>query len=166
MTAFILLHGFAQTPASWDGVASALQAAGHRTFVPDLFAWLGEEGCEAFMNWWETMPLFASQRALPAPVRAAVRAQRTAHNAEVLAQGFEAWGAQHQALEGETLAALRALQERGVPVRYLAGSLDAKYTAVAERVRAAGLAAQVVPEAGHNIHLERPQEFLAALSRS
>lgn len=261
MAAFILLHGFAQTPASWDEVASALQAAGHRTFVPDLFAWLGEECCngaspawaaqegttllaaacdrlarvvrqvaevegapvvvgysmggrlaaetlvrhpdlplaglvlesgglgpadedaraamaqrnegwaarlrvegvEAFMDWWETLPLFASQRALPAPVRAAVRAQRTAHDAEVLAQSFEAWGAQYQALEGGTLAALRALQERGIPVRYLAGSLDAKYAAVAERVRAAELAAQVVPKAGHNIHLERPEAFATAL---
>lgn len=261
MTAFILLHGFAQTPASWDEVASALQAAGHRTFVPDLFAWLGEEGrdaaspvragwegaaslaaacdrlaqvvrqvsevegapvvvgysmggrlaaetlvrhpdlplaalvlesaglgpadedtraamaqrneswaarlraagVETFMDWWETLPLFASQRALPAPVRAAVRAQRTAHGAEVLAHSFEAWGAQYQTLEGETLAALGALQERGIPVRYLAGSLDAKYAAVAERVRAAGLPATVVPEAGHNIHLERPQAFAAAL---
>ncbi|MDE8703658.1 hypothetical protein PZH32_11935, partial [Adlercreutzia equolifaciens] len=47
MTAFVLLHGFAQTPASWDEVAAALQAAGHRTIVPDLFAWLGEEGRDA-----------------------------------------------------------------------------------------------------------------------
>ena len=270
MTAFILLHGFAQTAASWDEVAEALQAAGHRTFVPDLYGWttppgrcptmdhpsgevshsasapeegiaplaaacdrvalvvrqvaevegapvvvgysmggrlaaetlvrhsdlplagvvlesaglgpadedaratmaqrneawaaqLRTEGVEAFMDWWETLPLFASQQALPASTRAAVRAQRTAHSTETLAQSFEAWGAQHQALEGETLAALGALRERGVPVRYLAGSLDAKYAAVAERTRAAGLAAQVIPEAGHNIHLERPQGFVAAL---
>lgn len=258
---FVLLHGFAQTPASWDEVAGALQAAGHRTFVPDLFAWLGEEGCdgaspvcvgqegaaplaaacdrvaqvvrqvaevegapvvvgysmggrlaaetlvrhpdlplagvvlesaglgpadedaratmaqrneawavrlraegvESFMDWWETLPLFASQRVLSAPVRTAVRACRTAHDAEALAHSFEVWGAQHQASEGETLAALRALSERGVPVRYLAGSLDAKYAAVAERVCAAGLPARVVPGTGHNIHLERPQTFVAAL---
>lgn len=274
---FVLLHGFAQTPASWDEVAGALQAAGHRTFAPDLCGWLGEratppgacpradrpfgnashsasapeaeasslaaacdrlaqvvrqvaavegapevvgysmggrlavetlvghpdlplagvvlesaglgpadedtratmaqrneawaarlraEGVESFMNWWETLPLFASQQALPASARAAVRAQRTSRSAEALAYSFEAWGAQHQASEGETLAALRAVEARGVPVRYLAGSLDAKYAAVAERVRAAGLSAQVIPGAGHNIHLERPQEFLVALSHS
>lgn len=274
MTAFILLHGFAQTPASWDEVAAALQAAGHRTFAPDLYGWLGEwttppgmcpkmdhpsgevshaagvpeqgavplaaacdrlaqvvrqvaaaegapvlagysmggrlaaetlvrhpdlplagvvlesaglgpadedaraamaqrnaawaarlraEGVEAFMDWWETLPLFASQQALPDAARAAVRAQRTAHSAEVLAQSFEAWGAQHQASEGETLAALRAQRDRGVPVCYLAGSLDVKYAAVAERVRAAGLSTKVVPAVGHNIHLEHPQAFVAAL---
>lgn len=274
---FVLLHGFAQAPASWDEVAGALQAAGHRTFVPDLYGWLGEratppgacpradrpfedafhlasvpeaeasslaaacdclaqvvrqvaavegapvlvgysmggrlaaetlvrhpdlplagvvlesaglgpvdedaraamaqrnaawaarlrvEGVDAFMDWWETLPLFASQQALPASARAAVRAQRTARSAEALARSFEAWGAQHQASEGETLAALRTQRDQGVPVRYLAGSLDAKYAAVAERVCAAGLSAQVIPDAGHNIHLERPQEFLVALSRS
>ena len=274
MTAFILLHGFAQTPASWDEVAAALQAAGHRTFAPDLYGWLGEwttppgtcpkmdhpsgdaspsasapeeglvplaaacdrlvqvvrqvaaaegapvlvgysmggrlaaetlvrhpdlplagvvlesaglgpadedaraamarrngewaarlraEGVEAFMDWWETLPLFASQQALPASVRAAVRAQRTAHSAEALAQSFEAWGAQHQASEGETLAVLRATGARGVPMRYLAGSLDAKYAAVAERARAAELSTKVIPAVGHNIHLEHPQAFVAAL---
>lgn len=258
---FVLLHGFAQTPASWDEVAGALQAAGHRTFVPDLYGWLGEEGCdgaspvcasqegaaslvaacdrlaqvvrqvaavegapvlagysmggrlaaetlvrhpdlplagvvlesaglgpadedaratvaqrneawaarlriegvESFMDWWETLPLFASQQALPAPARAAVRAQRTAHSAEALAHSFEAWGAQHQASEGETLATLRAVEAAGVSVFYLAGSLDAKYAAVAECVRAVGLSARVIPDAGHNIHLERPQAFVAAL---
>lgn len=271
---FVLLHGFAQTPASWDEVAGALQAAGHRTFVPDLYGWLGEratppgacpkadrpfedalplasaseaeasslaaacdrlaqvvrqvaavegapvlagysmggrlaaetlvrhpdlplagvvlesaglgpadedtratmaqrneawaarlrvEGVESFMGWWETLPLFASQQALPASARAAVRAQRTAHSAEALARSFEAWGAQHQASEEETVAVLRAAGARGVLVRYLAGSLDAKYVAVAEHVRTAGVSARVIPDAGHNIHLERPQVFVAAL---
>ena len=37
MTAFVLLHGFAQTPASWDAVVQRLQAAGHRTYVLDLY---------------------------------------------------------------------------------------------------------------------------------
>ena len=34
----ILLHGFAQTPASWDGVARILQRQGRRTYAPNLFA--------------------------------------------------------------------------------------------------------------------------------
>ena len=33
----ILLHGFAQTPASWDGVARILQGQGRRTYAPNLF---------------------------------------------------------------------------------------------------------------------------------
>lgn len=42
MTAFVLLHGFAQTPASWDAVVQRLQAAGHRTYVPDLYESKGD----------------------------------------------------------------------------------------------------------------------------
>ena len=42
MTAFVLLHGFAQTPASWDAVVQRLQAAGHRTYVLDLY----ESNCD------------------------------------------------------------------------------------------------------------------------
>lgn len=241
MAAFILLHGFAQTPRSWDTVVAALQVAGHRTYALDLYrrsdsslgqlcayvsevvrkvtqaegapvlvgysmggriaaetlvrnpglplaalvlesaglgpadettraaaagrgaewaARLRREGVASFMDWWETLPLFASQRALSAETRATVRAEREAHGAGELAHSLEAWGAQHQAAETDTLAALRALGERGVPVHYLAGASDEKYTALAERVRQAGLPVTLVPQAGHNVHLEQPVTFL------
>lgn len=240
MTAFILLHGFAQTPASWGAVAAALQTEGHRTFVPDLYrqadrslpalcasvadtvqkvaavegapvlvgysmggriaaetlgrhpdlplaalvlesaglgpadeaaraalaerntAWAGRlrnEGVEAFMDWWETLPLFATQRELPAETRAALRAERTSHDTEALAHSLEAWGAHRQATEAETLAALVKLRDRGIPVLYLAGSRDEKYAAVAARVRAAGLPIAIVEGTGHNGHLEAPEAF-------
>ena len=42
MAPCILLHGFAQTPASWDAVAQRLQAAGHRTYAPDLYECKGD----------------------------------------------------------------------------------------------------------------------------
>ena len=283
MAPCILLHGFAQTPASWDAVAQRLQAAGHRTYAPDLYeckgdlklpsveevlegteagedgedgegvegdanaknvsgavrdpltsldaacdrvaaivrlvaqvdaapvlvgysmggriaaetvvrypnlplaglvlesaglgpadeaaraalaerngAWaqrLRDEGVAAFMNWWETLPLFASQRALPAEAHAAIRAERTSRDTEPLARSLEAWGAHHQAAETVTLGVLADLANRGVPVLYVAGVLDEKYSAVAARVRAAGLPTELVPDAGHNAHLEVPAAF-------
>lgn len=290
MAAFVLLHGFAQTPASWDEVTRRLQAAGHRTYVPDLYrrsdssleqlcAYIAEvvwkvaqadgapvlvgysmggriaaetvmrygwrasaqppeilrlaslaqddtrgacaqgamllpchpersaqrgvegssdepfplaglvlesaglgpadeaaraalaerngewtqrlrrEGVAAFMDWWETLPLFATQQSLPPEVRAAVRAERTSHDAEPLARSLEAWGAHHQATEEATLVALAGLANRDIPVRYLAGARDEKYAAVAARARAAGLPAVLVPDVGHNVHLEASSAF-------
>ena len=100
---------------------------------------LRDEGVAAFMNWWETLPLFASQRALPAEAHAAIRAERTSRDTEPLARSLEAWGAHHQAAETVTLGVLADLANRGVPVLYVAGVLDEKYSAVAARVRAAGL---------------------------
>ena len=116
------------------------------------------------MDWWETLPLFATQRDLPAAVRAAIRAERTASDAETLARVLEAWGAQHQAAESDTLAALVRARDAGTPVLYVAGERDAKYCAVADRARAAGLPTAVIPNAGHNVHLERPDAFCAALA--
>lgn len=271
MTAFVLLHGFAQTPASWDAVVQRLQAAGHRTYVLDLYesrgdlkllsaegaledaeqgkgvegalasardplaslgavcnrvaaivrlvsqadgapvlvgysmggriaaetvvrhpnlplaglvlesaglgpsdeaaratlaernaTWarrLREEGVVAFMDWWETLPLFATQRDLPSEARAAIRAEREAHSAKLLARSLEAWGAHHQAAEAATLSAVSDLARQGVPVLYVAGTLDEKYAAVAARAHAAGIPVVLVPNVGHNVHLESPSAF-------
>ena len=53
-----------------------------------------------------------------------------------------------------------------MPVLVVAGSLDAKFAGLAERIHDAvpGSALAVVPGAGHSVHLERPSEFVAALT--
>lgn len=57
------------------------------------------------------------------------------------------------------LASLADLANRGVSVLYVAGVLDEKYSAVTARVRAAGLPTELVPDAGHNAHLEASSNF-------
>lgn len=239
----ILLHGFAQTPRSWDAVADMLRADGHEVHVPDLYArvrplsmddacaflkeeasaacasgakpvvvgysmggrialetlartpnlpvaavvlegaglgpqddaaraafrargdaWaadLRDRGVEAFMDRWETLPLFASQRALPADARARVRADRVSRDAEELALSLTEAGQHKQARGADSLAALARAAERGVRVAYVHGCLDEKYGAVAHRVAEHVPAAQVegVAGAGHNAHLEQPEAF-------
>lgn len=244
----ILLHGFAQTPRSWDAVANALRARGHEVHVPDLYAqarpfsldaacrrvaeivrdvarasgepcvvvgysmggrialetlaraqaagerlplsalalegaglgpadeaareafrargdaWaadLRENGIAAFMDRWETLPLFASQRALSADVRARVRSDRVAHDAEELASSLTEAGQHCQAGEADSLAALACAAECGVRVVYVHGSLDEKYGAVARRVAELVPAARIegITRAGHNVHLEQPEAF-------
>ena len=126
---------------------------------------LREGGVAAFMDWWETLPLFATQRELPPATRAAIRADREAHDAETLARSLEAWGAHHQAAESETAAALAQMRVAGRPVLYLVGSRDERYAALAVRVRAAGLPARLVEGAGHNVHLEKPEVFSRAVAQ-
>lgn len=70
--------------------------AARATLAERNAAWarrLREEGVVAFMDWWETLPLFATQRDLPSEARAAIRAEREAHSAKLLARLLEAWGA-------------------------------------------------------------------------
>ena len=126
---------------------------------------LREGGVVAFMDWWEALPLFATQRELPPAARATTRADREAHDAETLARSLEAWGAHHQAAESETVAALAQMRVADRPVLYLAGSRDEKYAALAARVRAAGLPARLVEGAGHNVHLEKPEAFSRAVAQ-
>ncbi len=111
------------------------------------------------MDWWETLPLFATQRDLSSEVRVAIRAEREAHSAELLARSLEAWGAHHQAAEAATLSAVSDLARQGVPVLYVAGVLDEKYAAVAARAHAVGVPVVLVPNVGHNVHLESPSAF-------
>ena len=99
-------------------------------------------------------PVFTSK-----DVGAAIRAERTSRDAEPLTRSLEAWGAHHQAAETVTLGVLADLANRGVSVLYVAGVLDEKYSAVAARVRAAGLPTELVPDAGQNSHLEASSNF-------
>ena len=133
------------------------------------FAWAArvrDEGVSAFMDWWAGLPLFESQRNLDDDQRERLRAGRLANDAESLALSFEQAGAHQMPLRCESIRALCELSRRGVPVSYLAGRLDAKYCEVLANLRAdsqGAVSCRVVPAAGHNIHLERPEAFGAIL---
>ena len=133
------------------------------------FAWaqrVRREGVPDFMEWWENLPLFESQRKLDEVVQARLRAGRLANDAESLALAFERAGAHAMPLRQEAVGALCALARWGVPVSYLAGELDAKYLkaldALHEETRGF-VSCHVIPNAGHNIHLERPESFVRAV---
>ena len=55
------------------------------------------------------------------------------------------------------------LSEIDVPVLLLAGAHDRKFVGIAGQmgIRIADATLSIVPEAGHAVHLERPDEFLS-----
>lgn len=126
---------------------------------------LREQGVSAFMDAWEQIPLFATQRRLPDDVRRRVRDGRVANSAEALALTFERAGQHTMPGRAEALAALRRLLGQGVPALYVAGELDGKYCALAAELAAQVPAGEtrIVPGAGHNVHLEAPDAFCAAV---
>lgn len=129
------------------------------------FAWaqrLRCEGVESFMDYWETLSLFESQKRLPDPVRARLRKERLANSAESLALTFERAGAHAMPAREDSLHTLKMLAYQGVTVLYLAGELDAKYRAVLDGLAhdaAGAVKTRIVAGAGHNVHLERPEAF-------
>ena len=125
---------------------------------------LRRDGLSAFMDAWERLDLFATQRDLPASARERMRASRLANDAEALARTFEHAGQHAMPARVDALAVLASLRVSGAPVRYIAGALDVKYRTLAEGLEDEGLCeVRIVAGAGHNVHLEAPAAYLRAL---
>lgn len=120
---------------------------------------LEQDGLEPFVDRWETMPLFDSQRRLPATVRAAVRAQRLEHNPLGLANSLRGAGQGMQAPMHERLPHLR------VPTLLIVGALDSAYCALGREMNRLIPTSKlvVVQNAGHAVHLEQPETFYRAV---
>lgn len=133
-------------------------AAGRRARVAAderLAQRIEREGVEAFVDYWQSLPLWRSQAGLPAVVREALRAQRLGNDARGLAASLRAAGAGVDLPLGDRLGGLSC------PVRCVAGMLDDRYCDHARAIAAAVAdgRAEIVPQAGHAVHLEQPDRF-------
>jgi 2-succinyl-6-hydroxy-2,4-cyclohexadiene-1-carboxylate synthase len=113
------------------------------------------EGIEAFINYWEKLPLFASQEKLPPETQAALRAQRLENRVRGLANSLRGVGT------GTQPALHDQLPKLNLPVLLLAGELDQKFSQIARQMalQLPQARVQIVPDAGHTIHLEQPEIF-------
>ncbi len=138
------------------GIADAEGRARRRAADERLADDIERDGVDAFVARWEAMPLFASHAALPPAVQARQRAERRGHSTSGLAAS----------LRGAGQGAMAPLHERLArivhPALVLAGGLDAagleRARAVAARIPGSRL--EVIADAGHTPHLERPDVFL------
>lgn len=120
---------------------------------------LEQEGLPTFVAAWEALPLFRTQEALPAERRARQDEVRRSHDPRGLARSLRVLG----------LAAMPDYRPRlarvTLPVRLVAGEADAKFRGLAgEMARALPAASTtLVPGAGHNVILEKPEEIARLL---
>lgn len=130
-----------------------------------LAAQLERDGLAAFVDHWEALPLFATQRRLPRARRQAQRAERLVHDAGALARSLRVL----------SLGRMPAYQDRlrsiHIPVTLVTGALDEKFSALASRMVPLFFDArhEAIPGVGHNVVLERPgaiAELLAGSRRS
>lgn len=116
-------------------------------------------GMEAFVEHWESLPIFSSQRGLRPEVRDAHRARRLRNDAHSLAAALRGLGT------GTLPSYWDSLETLDVPTLLIVGELDSKFheiaLAMAERLPAAHVA--LVGGAGHAVHLERPEAWLGAV---
>lgn len=120
--------------------------------LADAIEW---DGVPAFVDRWERHPIFATQARLPTTVRETLRAQRLQHTARGLANSLRGMGQGVQPPLYDRLPLLR------VPTLLLTGELDARYCAVGVEMSGLipGARLIIVRDAGHAVHLERPEMF-------
>lgn len=128
----------------------------------ELARGLERNGLDSFVDRWERLPLFATQRGLPADVRAAERARREGHEAIGLAHSLRVTGL------GQMPSYWDHLEELEIPIEVLAGTLDTPFCALGEAVvgKLPKARFSCIANAGHNLLLERPGEVARAIARA
>lgn len=115
------------------------------------------DGMEAFVDYWETLPMFATQKELGWDKL--LHVSRAANNPTSMVLCLQGSGKQAMPLTEVTLEAVRTQRQNGLPMLYIYGDKDAKSAAVAATLEAEGVLVSAIP-AGHNVHLEAPMLYL------
>ena len=142
------------------GIGDPARRAERRASDDALADAIERDGVHAFVERWERLPLWESQRALPDEVRALLRAQRQDNVPHGLANSLRGAGAGVDRPVDDRLSDIRA------PTLLVVGALDTRFVALGRLLEAALPNARtiVVPEAGHAVHVERPQHFTTAVT--
>jgi 2-succinyl-6-hydroxy-2,4-cyclohexadiene-1-carboxylate synthase len=112
-------------------------------------------GVKRFIEKWENIPLFASQKRLPEKVQARIRAERLRNNEKGLANSLRGMGT------GRQPSWWKRLPELTMPTLLICGELDEKFCRIASEM------AQLIPnsyiskisDSGHAIHVEQTEIF-------
>lgn len=114
-----------------------------------------KEGVEAFVNDWENIALFSTQKLLSMEKQEAIRRERLSHTADGLANSLRGMGTGAQASNWHRL------NELPFPVLLIAGGLDKKFVKINESMLQLfpNAKLQVCEDAGHAVHVEKPQTF-------
>ena len=137
------------------GIEGEEERAARRASDEALAAEIERHGIEWFEQHWSAQPIFATQEALPARARAAIREARLRNRPAGLAGSLRGLGQGMQPWLGPKLPTITC------PTLFVTGALDTSYGAIAERMATAvpGARHLPVPGAGHNVHLEQPEAF-------
>ncbi|WP_110114226.1 2-succinyl-6-hydroxy-2,4-cyclohexadiene-1-carboxylate synthase [Bacillus sp. CGMCC 1.16541] len=113
------------------------------------------KGIESFVNQWENIPLFASQKKLPANTQQHIRQERLQQTERGLANSLRGMGT------GVQKSLWNELQAVDAPVLLLAGDEDQKFCQIAMKMEKLlpKSTKKIISRAGHAIHVEQPQIF-------
>lgn len=113
------------------------------------------KGMRNFVESWENIPLFATQKKLPTSVQNAVRKERLSQQPTGLANSLQGIGTGSQPSYWGDLHVI------DIPVLLINGEIDTKFVVIArEMLKEIPLSShKVIKDAGHAIHVEKPTVF-------
>lgn len=118
-------------------------------------------GMEWFTEYWEALPIFATQKWLPASTRQLIRSERMSCAPSGLKLALESYGT------GTMPDCFARLSKWSNPLLLAAGELDTKFVESNQRIVNASLSPlvqhHVIKNAGHAAHLEQPELFAKLL---
>jgi 2-succinyl-6-hydroxy-2,4-cyclohexadiene-1-carboxylate synthase len=116
---------------------------------------IGQYGIEAFVDYWEQLPIFAGHAGLSLEMRASLRDQRLHNSTLGLANSLRGVGT------GVQPSLHDRLTEITLPTLLITGADDKKFCDIAREMLAKMPRAQhhSIPGAGHTAHLEQPAAF-------
>jgi len=140
------------------GLADSSERARRRAGDVALALQLERDGLPAFVKHWLAQQTFHTQERLPAELRERERERRLGNDPRSLAACLCGLGTGAQPSFWKELPTLTT------PALLLTGELDGKFRGIAEQMARSWRVAErsTVPRAGHAVHLEAPDAYLAA----
>lgn len=113
------------------------------------------EGMQKFVDFWENIPLFDSQKRMTTEKQEMVREERLQQNEVGLANSLRGIGTGSQPSYWENLKGIT------IPVHLITGEIDQKFVDISQEMKAVlpNATAQTVKNVGHAIHVEKPVVF-------
>lgn len=137
------------------GLQSVEERMNRKKRDEELAEMIEQDGVKAFVNYWESIPLFETQKQLSLEQREAIRSERLSHSAKGLAMSLRSMGTGTQPPWWGHLEGL------AIPTLLLAGEKDPKFTKINKNMH--NLLPQsdfrVIETVGHAIHVEQPEIF-------
>jgi 2-succinyl-6-hydroxy-2,4-cyclohexadiene-1-carboxylate synthase len=114
-----------------------------------------EKGVEAFIDFWEDIPLFKTQKSLNENVQSSIRLQRLTNKPTGLANSLIGMGT------GSQPSYWGRLHEVKAETLMIVGELDDKFCQIAEEMQKNLQKGEIykIKHAGHAIHVEQPEKF-------
>jgi 2-succinyl-6-hydroxy-2,4-cyclohexadiene-1-carboxylate synthase len=113
------------------------------------------EGLHSFVEYWESIPLFSSQKRLPLSVQKSIRGQRLKQKPEGLSASLAGMGT------GEQPSWWEEFKQLDISIHVLVGEEDTKFVSIANEMKKVNDKVKIstFPHVGHAIHVEEPRKF-------